>query len=84
MAPVGCMQNGSGVWSLHYPILSYSERERIGEVIRQTLTYPWYIIYILQSLIRAWTHFKLVNSTTYNLNEWMLDVDHRSTDRHLT
>ena len=40
MAPYGCIQNGSGVWSLGGSciILSYSERERVGEVIiRQTL-----------------------------------------------
>ena len=65
MAPYGCIQNGSGVWSLGGSciILSYSERERIGEVIiRQTLNIDLPLVYHIQSLLRAWAHFKLVNS----------------------
>ena len=50
-----------GVVALSYHIaLSY---QRVGEVIiRQTLNIDLPLVYHIQSLLRAWAHFKLVNS----------------------
>ena len=47
-----------GAWGV--VALSY---QRVGEVIiRQTLNIDLPLVYHIQSLLRAWAHFKLVNS----------------------